>query len=89
MSIWENNFPKHSDDKLREDVFIGPQIREIINGDLSEHLLTETEKSAWLRFKAVRLNVFGNIKVENYKEIFEDLLNAHQTVGCNISLTWK
>jgi len=39
-------FPKLSDVKLKECFFIGPQSRGIINDDLPEHLLTETEKSA-------------------------------------------
>ena len=52
-------FRNVSDAKLREGVFIGPQIREIIKDYLSEHLLTETEKSVWLRFKAVCLNFLG------------------------------
>jgi len=38
--------PKLSDAKLKEGIFTGLQICEIINDDLSEHLLTETEKSA-------------------------------------------
>jgi hypothetical protein len=38
--------PKISDGKVKEGIFIEPQIREIINGDLLGHLLTETEKSA-------------------------------------------
>jgi len=59
------------------------QIREVISDDLSEHLLTETEKSAWLIFKAVCLNFLGNIKAANCKEFVEDLLNAYQTMGCN------
>jgi hypothetical protein len=34
-------FPKYSDAKLKEGIFIGPQIREIINDDdLSGHLIT-------------------------------------------------
>jgi len=32
------------------------------------------------------LNFLGNIKAENYKEPTEDLLNAYQIMGCNISL---
>ena len=28
----------------------------------------------------------GNVKAENYKKFAEDLLNAFQTVGCNMSL---
>jgi hypothetical protein len=58
-------FPKLSEAKLKEGVFIEPQICEIINDDLFEHLLTETEKSAWLLFKVVCLHFLGNIKVKN------------------------
>jgi len=42
----------------KEGVFIGPQVREIINDDLIEHLLTATEKLAWLTFLAVCLFFF-------------------------------
>jgi hypothetical protein len=46
----------------------------------------ETQKSAWLTFKAVCLHFLGNVKAEKYKELFEDFLNANQTTGCNMSL---
>jgi len=51
-----------------------------------KNLLTETEKCVWLTFKAVCLSFLGNVKTENYKELVEDLLNAHQSTGCNMSL---
>jgi hypothetical protein len=41
----KDNFPKLSNDKLKEGIFIEEKICEIINNDLSELLLTETEKS--------------------------------------------
>jgi len=77
--------PKIRGAKLKEGIFIGPQILEIFN-DLCEHVLTEAEKSAWLTFKAVCLNLLGNVKVENCKELAEDLLNVCQSIGCNMSL---
>jgi hypothetical protein len=40
----------------------------------------------WLTFKAVCLNFLGNVKTEDYKELVEDVLNAYQNVGCNMSL---
>ena len=79
-------FLKFSDAKLKEGTFIGRQICEIITVDLFEHLLTETEESVWLLFKAVCLNFLGNVKAENYKELVEDMLNAYHTMGCNTSL---
>jgi len=78
-------FPKLRDTKLKYSIFFGPQICEINYDDLTEHLLTETAISAWLTFNTVFLNFLGNVKAENYKELVEDLLNAYQTMGCNVT----
>jgi hypothetical protein len=53
FEYFRENFPKLSDGKVKEGIFIGPQVHEIINDDLLGHLLTQTEISAWLIFKAV------------------------------------
>ena len=37
-------------------------------------------------FKVVFLHFLGNIQAENYKELVEDLLNAYQTMRCDMSL---
>jgi len=79
-------FPKLSDAKLKDGIFISSQSPEIVNDDLFEHLLKETKKSSWLTFKAVCLNFFGNIKAENYIELVAELLNVYQNMGCNNSL---
>jgi len=60
-------FPKLSDAKLKADISVGPQIRVIINNDLSEHLLTKTENSGKLTFRMVIVNLIGNVKADNYK----------------------
>jgi len=60
---------KLSDTKLKEAILSGPQNHEIIKDDPSENLLTETEKSAWLKFKVVCLSFLGRIVAENYKEL--------------------
>jgi hypothetical protein len=80
-----DKFPKLGDAKLKEGIFTGPQIREIVNV-LFLHLTTENEKSAWLTFTAGCLSFLGDVKAESYMELDEDLLHACQTVGCNISL---
>ena len=69
-------FLKLTDAKLKEGVFIGLQIHDIIDDDLSEHLLMETEESAWPTFKVVFLNFVGNVQAKKYKELVEDLLNT-------------
>ena len=80
----EKKFPKLGDAKLKEDVFIGPQIHEIINDDLSEHLMTETE-IRMLTFRELCLNFLRNVKAENHKALVEDLLNVYLTARCNMS----
>jgi hypothetical protein len=76
-----DKFPKLSDAKIKDCVFTEQQNRALIKDDLSVHLLTETEKSAWLMFKDVCLNFFGNVKTEKYTKHVEDLVNACQPMG--------
>jgi hypothetical protein len=59
-------FPKLGDSKFKKGIFIRPQIREIVNDDLYEHLLTETEKSAWLTLQAVCLKFLRSIQAERF-----------------------
>ena len=49
--LWEK-FPRLSEAKLQEGIFIGPQIRDIIKDEYFEKLLQD-EKSAWGSFKFV------------------------------------
>jgi hypothetical protein len=51
-----------------------------------EHVLTETEKSVWLKFKAVCLNFLRNVKAKSYKELVEDLLNTYETLRWDMLL---
>ena len=76
FEYFKEKFPKLWDSKLKEGIFSRLQFPEIINDDLSQHLLTESEKSEWLTFKEVCLNFLGNIEGENCMELAQDLLNA-------------
>ena len=72
-------FPKLNEAKLKDGIFIGPQIPEIVNYNPFEHLLKENKKSSSLTFKAVCLNFFGNVKAENYMERKSDVwLTVHR-----------
>jgi len=57
-----NRFPNVSDAKIKEGIFIGPQIRELMQGED----LSETERNAWLSFKRICKNFLGNQKAANY-----------------------
>ena len=55
-------FPHLSAEKVKEDVFIGPQIRMLINDELFITKMNDTEKNAWQSFKDVVSNFLGNKK---------------------------
>ena len=82
----KEKFPRVSDSKVKEGIFVGPQIRALIRDGKFEDLLSQIEKSAWKSFKSVVKFFLGNRKAPNYREIVGELLQSYQDMGCNMSL---
>lgn len=82
----KEKFPRVSDAKIKEGIFVGPQIRTLIKDEQFGELLSQVEKSAWNTFKNVVENFLGNHKSPNYREIVGDLLHSYKRMGCNMSL---
>ena len=61
----KNKFPRISDAKIKEGVFVGLQIRELKQNVKAEDSLREVEKAARNHKKNVTTNFFGNYKAEN------------------------
>jgi len=80
-----NKFPNVSDAKIREGIFIGPQLRELQDKQFDEDL-NETERNAWLSFKRICKDFLGNHKAANYQDVVQDLLTSYKAMGCNMSL---
>ena len=79
-------FPKISAANLKEGVFVGPQIREVLKDYGFEESLTSDEKEAWKAFVWVCKNFLGNHKSCEYENCIQKLLDSFQKVGCRISL---
>jgi len=71
---------------LKERVFIGPQIRDIIKDEFFDKALQSNEKAAWDSFKFVVKGFLGNRRAQNYEELVNNLLQSYQKLGCNMSL---
>jgi len=69
-----NKFPNVSDAKIKEGIFIGPEIRELMRGKQIDEDLNETERNAWLSFKRICKDFLGNHKAANYQDVVQDLL---------------
>ena len=79
-------FPKLSDAKIKEGVFVGPQIRKIILNNIFDKTLNETELAAWKSFKQVCLNFFGLHKSDDFEDVVANLLRNYHIMGCKMSL---
>jgi hypothetical protein len=53
-------FSRLSEAKLKEGIFIGPQIRDVIKEEYFNKLLQGDEKAAWDSFKFVVKEFLGN-----------------------------
>jgi hypothetical protein len=82
----KETFPRISDAKTKEGIFVGPQIRELMQDANFEEQLTQVEKVAWSSFKNVTRHFLGNIKAENVQDIVRELLDSYLALGCNMSL---
>jgi len=81
-----NKFPNASDAKIKEGIFIGPQIRELMQYKQFDEDQNETERSAWLSFRRICKDFLGNQKAANYQDVVQDLLTSYKGMGCNMSL---
>ena len=81
-----NKFQNVSDAKMKEGIFIGPQIGELIQDKKFDKDPNETEKNAWLSFKRICKDFLGNHKAANYQDVVQDLLTSYKAMGCNMSL---
>ncbi|UYV73045.1 hypothetical protein LAZ67_10001660 [Cordylochernes scorpioides] len=75
-----------SDAKIKEGIFVGPQIRELLQDGEFQNSLNEVKAAAWNSFRNVCKNFLGSVKVENYRDIVNDLLLSYKALGCNMSL---
>lgn len=79
-------FPKISEAKLKEGIFIGPQIKELMKSEEFKCYLSSDELAAFESFKNVVSGFLGNKKARNYRELIEELLLNYRKIGARMSL---
>ncbi|UYV72358.1 ABCF1 [Cordylochernes scorpioides] len=82
----KQKFSSISEAKIKEGIFVGPQIRELQQDGNFQNSLNEVEAAAWNSFRNVCKNFLGSVKVENYRDIVNDLLLSYKALVCNMSL---
>lgn len=82
----QEKFPRISQAKLKEGIFVGPQIRQVMLDPNFDSVLKPDELEAWNAFKAVATQFLGNEKTPNYQLLINNLLQSYKHLGCNMSL---
>ncbi|GBM78252.1 hypothetical protein AVEN_273337-1 [Araneus ventricosus] len=72
--------------KLKEGVFVGPDMRKITKDENFETKMEANERKAWESFKLVITSFLGNKKDPNYKSIIEEMIKNSKILGCSMSL---
>ena len=81
-----NKFSKLSSAKVKEGIFIGPQIKKLMTDEHFQDILGVSEKDAWIAFKSVVTNFLGNKKSPDYVNIVQNCIETYKKLGCNMSL---
>lgn len=79
-------FPGLSDAKVKEGIFIGPQIRLLLNDGKFDNVLEGKETTAWKALKGVIHGFLGNRRDENHVQLVTVLLQKYKQLRCNMSL---
>jgi hypothetical protein len=78
--------PHLSEAKLKEGVFIGPDIRKLMFDEDFLFTMTEVEREAWIVFRSVVAKLLWNNKDPDYVTIVANMLDIFKVVGCLMSL---
>jgi len=81
----QSEFQQLTDAKIKEGIFVGPDIRKLMKDDDFVKTMTAKEKNAWLSFKKVVQNFLGNNRDPNYKTLVSTMLSHFQELGCLMS----
>jgi hypothetical protein len=80
-----NKLPNVNEAKIKEGIFIGPQIRKLMQDKPFDENLNETERNTGLSFKKICKNFVGNHKA-NYQDVEHYLLTSNKAMGRSMSL---
>ena len=80
-----SKFPRLPEAKLKEGVFVRPDIRKLIKDNNFENVMNDVERSAWNSFKDVVTKFLGNQKDPDIENIVKNILCFFKNLGCSMS----
>lgn len=82
----KTKLPKLSEAKIKEGVFDGPQIRQLMKDPKFMQKMSSDERKAWKSLIDISQKYLGNFKAPNHEEIASGLVANFKKIGCLMSL---
>ena len=79
-------FPGLSYEKIKAEVFDGPQIRTLECDQAFVQAMNDKEKAVWLSFVDVMKNFLGNKTAGNHENLVGKILSVFRHLGCKMSI---
>lgn len=88
LQYLKHAFPHLSDAKIRNGVFVGPQIRKLLATDeeFVRSMSDLAERRAWWAFSDVCRKLLGKNKAPDYDTVVAEMLGAYDALGVRMSL---
>ena len=80
------SFPGLSYEKIKAEVFDGPQIRTLGRDQAFVQAMNDKEKAAWLSFVDVMKNFLGNKTAGNHEDLVVNMLSPFRHLGCKMNI---
>ena len=80
------SFPGLSTEKPKARIFDGLDIRKLMQDEIFILSMNPLEADAWWGFVGVVQNFLGNRRAANFEEIIQNMLDAYQHLGANMSI---
>ena len=75
-----------TDAKLKAGVFVGPEIRKLMQNEEFGARLNPLELAAWNAMKSVVVDFLGSHRHEKYPDVVDRMLKAYEQLGASMSL---
>ena len=86
FGFFYNRFPRISEAKIKEGIFVGPQIWKVLKDSNFKNTLTAVERCAWKAFEWLRANFFGDTVSFLFQKEVENLLEVYKETSCRKTL---
>ena len=80
-------FPSVSEAKVKEGVFVGPQIRRMLASEVLQEQMSDLERNTWQTFRMIVEGFLGKHQRDDYAMLVSNLIKSYEKLGCRISLT--